>query len=211
MKVPFDCRFSSIVTDFSVTLYSRVFFTPYESTRNVKPRPAEYQWKYPFIADFPKTLSLPISHVSPVTSRVQKFFTPYESTQGTWNRVHFRVQWRCTLWLPIFLDRCRFLMSPCISSRVFFTPYESTRDVKRTAYQWVQSKSTLWKRFSDFPRLLPISQSPRIVGYFSSLMKVLGTWNRVQMSTMKVPFDCRFSSIVADFSVTLYSRVFFTP
>ena len=54
---------------------------------------------------------------------------------------------------PIFPDSLPISQSPWYS-RVFFTPYESTRDVK--------------------PR-------PK--------------------STMKVPFDCRFSSIVADFSV----------
>ena len=39
MKVPFDRRFSAIVTDFSATLYSREFFPPYESTWDVEPRP----------------------------------------------------------------------------------------------------------------------------------------------------------------------------
>ena len=126
---------------------------------------------------------------------------------GTWNRVL-----KSTMkTYPLVADFPKTIVADFSVSLYqvgkFFTPYESTRDVKpRTKeYQW------MYPLVADFPRSLPISQSPCIVGYFSSLMKVLGTWNRVQMSTMKVPFGCRFSSIVADFSVSLYSRVFFTP
>ena len=144
-KVPFaSADFPRFVADFSVTLYSRVFFTPYESTRDVKPRPKSTM-KVPFdcrfssiVADFSVTLY----------SRV--FFTPYESTRDVKPRP------KSTMNVPF---DCRFSsivadFSVTLYSRVFFTPYESTRDVK--------------------PR-------PK--------------------STMKVPFDCRFSSIVADFSV----------
>ena len=119
--------FPRFVADFSVTLYSRVFFTPYESTRDVKPRPKSamkvpvwlpiflvrcrflrtpctvgnvsplmkvlgtwnrvqrVQWKYPLIADFPR--SLPISRC-PCTVG---YFSPLMKVLGTWNRVQ-RVQ-----------------------------------------------------------------------------------------------------------------------
>ena len=113
------------------------------------------QWKYPLIADFPR--SLPISQSPGIVG----YFSPLMKVLGTWNRVQ-RVQWT----YPLIADFPRSLPISryTLYSRVFFTPYESTRDVK------------------PHP-----------------------------MSTMNVPFDCRFSSIVADFSVTLYSRVFFYP
>ena len=105
MKVPFDCRFSSIVTDFSVSLYSRVFFTPYESTRNVKPRPKsamKVPVRLPIFLD-----SLPIS---PYTLYSRVFFTPYESTLE--RETASKECNESTLWLPIFLVRCRFLRHP---------------------------------------------------------------------------------------------------
>ena len=136
------------------------------------------QWMYPLVADFPR--SLPISQ-SPCYSRA--FFTPYESTRDVKPRP------MSTMNVPF---GCRFSsivadFSVSLYSRVFFTPYESTRDVKP------RPMSTMKVPFvADFPRSLPISQSPCIVGNFSPLMKVLGTWNRVQWVQWKYP-------LIADF------------
>ena len=112
-------------------------------------------------------------------------FSPLMKVLGTWNRVH-RVQWM----YPLVADFPRSLpisQSPCYS-REFFTPYESTRDVKPRTTEY--NENTLM--VADFPRSLPISQSPCIVGNFSPLMKVLGTWNRARWVQWKYP-------LVADF------------
>ena len=153
MNVPFDRRFSSIVADFSVTRYSRVFFILMKilGTWN---RVQIVQWTYPLIADFPR--SMPIS----LTPCIVGYFSPLRKVFWTWNRI-----------------------------------------------QWVQ---WMYHLIADFPRSLPIFQSPGIVGIFIPYENTRDVKPRPN-STMNVPVDCRFSSIVADFSYTLYSRVFFTP
>ena len=188
-KYPFVADFPRSLPISQSPCYSREFFTPYESTRDVKSRPTEYNestlW-LPIFHDRCRFLSLPV---------IVGNFSPLMKVLGTWNRVQW-VQWK----YPFVADFPRSLpisQSPCYS-REFFTPYESTRDVKSRTNEYNENTLSL-PIFHDRCRFLSL---PVIVGHFSPLMKVLGTWNRVRMSTMRntlwLPIfhdRCRFLSL----------------
>ena len=176
MNVPVDCRFSSIVADFSYTLYSRVFFTPKESILDVKPHPMSTM-----NVPFDRRFSSIVADFS-VTRYSRVFFIPYENTRDVKPRPN------STMNVPVDCDFPRSMpisLTPCIVG--YFSPL---RKVFWTwnRIQWVQ---WMYHLIADFPRSLPIFQSPGIVGYFYPLWKYSDVKPRPN-STMNVPVDCRF-------------------
>ena len=140
-------------------------------------------------ADFPR--SLPISQ-SPC---IVGYFSPLMKVLGTWNRVR-RVQWM----YPLVADFPRSLpisQSPCIVG--YFSPLMKVLGTWNRV-QWVQ---WMYPLVADFPRSLPISQSPWYSRVFFTPYESTRDVKPRPKSTMKVPFRCRFSTIVADFSVSL--------
>ena len=158
-------RFSPIVIDFSVTRYSRVFFIPYENTRDVKPRPNSTM-NVPVDCRFPR--SLPIS----LTPCIVGYFSPLRKVFWTWNRIQW-VQWM----YPLIADFPRSL--PIFQSPGIVGYFSSLMKILGT-WNRVQIVQWTYPLIADFPRSMPISLTPCIVGYFSPLRKVFWTWNRIQ-------------------------------
>ena len=145
MNVPVDCRFSSIVADFSYTLYSRVFFTPKESILDVKPHPMSTM-NVPFDRRFS---SIAADFSVSLYSRV--FFTPYESTRDVKPRTMsiMKVPFGCRF-SSIVAD-----FSVSLYSREVFIPYESTRDVKPRPKQMYQENMKRREVSPEFGRRRP--------------------------------------------------------